>query len=327
MTYKIKIQCFSLAIAVILLIIKSAAFWLTKSNAILSDAAESIVNVLTAGFGLYSLYLAAKPKDKDHPYGHGKIEYISGGLEGGLMSLAGILIIGKALYNFYRPQTLNQIDIGIIVVALSTIINFGMGHISERVGKQNQSLVLIANGKHMKSDAYSTIGILIGLGLVLATDLIWIDNLVALLTGIFIVTMGFKIVRKAQAGIMDETDFELVEKVVNHLSKNRKEDWIDIHNLRIIKYGDSIHVDCHATIPWYYNIKESHDLVEDIELNINNILNNKLESFIHLDPCNSNSCSICKMANCPERSANFQKKVNWTLENVIQNTKHNLTSN
>ena len=249
MNYKIKIQCFSLAVAVTLLIMKAAAFWVTRSNAILSDAAESIINVLTAGFGVYSLYLAAKPKDEDHPYGHGKIEYISGGLEGGLMSFAGILIVGKASYNFYCPQSLQQLDLGLIVVAISTIINFGMGYIAERAGKQNQSLILIANGRHMKSDAYSTIGILLGLSLVLITGYIWIDNLVALLTGIFIAGMGFKIVRKAQAGIMDETDFELVEKVVNQLSLERKDDWIDIHNLRIIKYGDSIHVDCHATIP------------------------------------------------------------------------------
>ncbi|MCP4123221.1 MAG: cation transporter, partial [Bacteroidetes bacterium] len=273
-------------------------------------------------FGLYSLYLASKPKDTDHPYGHGKIEFIAAGLEGGLITLAGIGIIIKSAYNLIFPDPLEQLDIGLFIVGGAGIINFLLGAAAERTGRNNNSLTLIASGKHLKTDAISTVGMILALGIILLTGWVWIDSIVAILIGAYIIFTGFRIVRVSIGGIMDEADFSLLEQVVEHLKSNRRDNWIDIHNLRIIKYGDSIHIDCHVTMPWYFTVKESHDEIEAIEELIMEKLPNNLESFIHVDPCLSSSCGICQVKDCSERAHPFKNRMEWTMENVMQNMKH-----
>lgn len=301
---------------------KFLAFYLTGSNIILTDALESIVNIATGTFGLYSLYLAAKPKDEDHPYGHGKIEFISAGLEGGLIAIAGISIIFKSIYNLIYPTELHSLDIGLLIVAVAGLINFLIGYFAEKVGKANQSMTLIASGKHLKVDAYSTVGMLIGLALVLFTSWFWLDSVIAIIIGVIVIFSGIKIVRASVGGIMDEADFELIEEMVELLENERQDNWIDIHNLRIIKYGDSIHIDCHVTLPWYYTVDEGHDEIEKIEKIIDAKFPNNLESFIHIDPCVKTSCSLCQLKNCDKRREPFKATVKWTLNNVMMNKKH-----
>ncbi len=323
---KVQVQVLVLIAGFVLLIAKFGAYFITHSNIVLSDALESIVNIVAGAFGLYSLILATKPKDEDHPYGHGKIEFISASIEGTLIILAGIAIILKSIFGFFRPSTLNSLDIGIVIVGLAGLINYFLGWMAENKGIKTGSVTLIASGKHLKTDAYSTIALILGLILILITRLWWIDNLVAITMAIFIIYSGLSILRKSIAGIMDEADFELLESVVRQLNIERRENWVDIHNLRIIKYGDSLHVDCHATIPWYYNVEEAHDEIESIEKSINGVLKNDLESFIHADACVSNSCEICLVKSCKERKHPFKKKIEWTLKNVMQNSKHDIKS-
>ncbi len=319
---KIKFQWLTVIVGLALLIGKFLAFHITQSNIILSDALESIVNIATGFFGLYSLYLAAKPKDEDHPYGHGKIEFISAGLEGGLITLAGIGILVKSIFNLFYPEELNSLDFGLLIVAIAGAVNFLIGFYAEKIGKANNSMTLIASGKHLKTDAYSTIGMIVGLGLIVLTGWSLLDNLIAIFIGGLIIYSGLKIVRASVGGIMDEADFSLINSIVKHLEANRQDNWIDIHNLRIIKYGDAVHIDCHITLPWYYNVEQGHDEIETIEKLIDEKLPNNLESFIHIDPCIKTSCSICNLKDCKERREPFDHKIIWDSNNVMLNKKH-----
>jgi cation diffusion facilitator family transporter len=321
---RIGLQLVILLIGILLLLTKFFAYYLTNSNAILTDALESIINIVAGGFGLYSLYLAAKPHDEDHPYGHGKIEFISASIEGSLILTAGLIMIVKAGYNFFVPVEISSLDTGVVLIAISGAVNFIMGVMAQRSGAKNNSLTLIASGEHLKSDAYSSLGLVTGLGLILLTKVLWLDNVVAILMGLVIIYSGFRILKHSVAGIMDEADFKLLDKVVAHLRANRRENWVDIHNFRIIKFGEKIHIDCHTTIPWYFNANEVHDELKLVEENIQDIIPNNLETFIHADPCIPESCKSCIKQDCTVRQFPFETKIEWTLENVMKNKKHYL---
>jgi cation diffusion facilitator family transporter len=312
------------AISVILLSIKFIAYYLTHSVAVLTDALESIVNVVAGFIGLYSLYIAAKPRDINHPYGHGKAEFISAAVEGTLVLSAGAIIIYKAVQHLIYPVPINSIDWGIILVGSTAIINFGMGLIGVKYGKKNQSLALIASGRHLISDSYSTFGIIGGLLLIFFTKLVWIDSAVAMIFGAIIIYTGYKILRRSIAGIMDEADEELLTQMVQVLNANRRENWVDLHNLRVIKYGSILHVDCHLTVPWYLNVQEAHREIEALGSLIKQRFGESLELFVHSDGCLYVQCPICIKSDCPVRHHPFEKKIEWTLENILRDKKHQL---
>ena len=320
----LRIQKWVAIISLVLLTIKFIAYYSTHSVAILTDALESIVNVAAGFIGLYSLYVAARPKDRDHPYGHGKAEFLSAAVEGTMIGAAGAIIIYKAIQQLLHPVPLHKIDYGMLLVALTAVINFALGYYCLRIGKKNNSAALIASGQHLQTDTWSTVGIIAGLALLYITRQEWIDSIVALLFGIYIIYTGYRIVRSSVAGIMDEADMKLLGRMVDLLNKNRRENWVDLHNLRVIKYGSVLHVDCHLTVPWYLNVHEAHREIDVLAVLIRKEFGESLELFVHSDGCLPFSCRICNKAGCTERKNNFEKQVVWTLENVAQNKKHTL---
>lgn len=324
--YNLKIQKRIAVLSVILLIIKTIAWYLTGSVAILTDAFESIVNVVAGFIGVYSLYVSAKPIDTDHPYGHGKAEFISAAIEGTMITIAGLIIIYEALNNLIHPHTIKKLDYGIILTAATGLINFIAGYICIKTGKKNNSLALISSGKHLQSDTWTTMGIVVGLILLLFTGLAWIDSVVAILFSVFIIYTGYKITRTSVAGIMDEADTALLNKLVLMLNANRKENWIDLHNLRIIKYGSRLHLDCHLTVPWYLNVHEAHKEIDALSGLVKNEFGESVELFVHSDGCLDFSCQICTKMDCNVRKHAFEKKVEWTMENILSNNKHRLAT-
>jgi len=320
----LNVQKWVALVSVLLLVVKFIAYYSTYSVAILTDALESIVNVAAGFIGLFSLFVAAKPRDMDHPYGHGKAEFLSAAIEGTLIGSAGAIILYKAVQNFINPVELQKIDYGIWLVAATAIVNYIMGFFCLRIGKKNGSLALMASGKHLQTDTWSTVGIVIGLVLLYYTGYKWIDSTVAILFAFFIMYTGYKILRHSIAGIMDEADTKLLTRMVTLLNANRKENWVDLHNLRVIKYGNVLHVDCHLTVPWYLNIHEGHREVDALAALIRKEFGESLELFVHSDGCLPFSCRICDKSNCTERKNNFEHRINWTLENVSQNKKHEL---
>ena len=320
--YNLKIQKRIAALSILLLIAKTFAWYITGSVAILTDAFESIVNVVAGLIGVYSLYVSAKPRDQDHPYGHGKAEFISAAIEGSLISIAGLIIIYEALNNLIHPHSIKKLDYGIILVAVTGLVNYFAGAICIKTGTKNNSLALISSGKHLQTDTWSTLGIVIGLVLILITDLLWLDSAVAILFAILIIFTGYKILRSSVAGIMDEADSSLLKKMVQTLNENRKENWIDLHNLRIIKYGSTIHLDCHLTVPWYLNVHEAHKEIDALSSLVKNEYGESVELFVHSDGCLEFSCKICTKRDCHVRKHSFEKKVEWTMENISSNHKH-----
>ena len=321
----VQFQFVVVVVGIVLLAAKFTAYVFTHSNAILTDALESIVNVAAAFMGLYSLRLSAKPRDKDHPYGHGKIEFVSAAVEGSLILFAGLMIVGKSSYNFFHPNKLEDLDLGLIIIVATGVVNYLIGFIAERQGSKTGSIALVGSGQHLKSDSYSTAGIVVGLILILIFKIWWLDSAIAILFGGWIIFIGMKVVRKAIAGIMDEADYELLEKLIFKLNENRQTAWVDIHNTRVIKYGTVWHIDCHLTVPWYYTVKEAHHEIESFYSLVSREFQNPSEFFIHSDYCSPpHQCRICILEICHERKAPFEKKVEWNLETVLKNQKHGL---
>ncbi len=320
----LKIQFFVTALSIVLFVLKFVAYFMTHSLAVLSDALESIVNVLAGAIGLYSLYVASKPKDKEHPYGHGKAEFISAAFEGSLIITAGLIIFYEAIMAFFEPNILHSLDNGIWVLLSTAVLNLAAGLTAKTIGKKNNSLALISSGQHLVLDSFTTFAVTIGIGLVMITNYPGIDTYIALLMGLWIAYNGYQIIRQSLAGIMDEADLALLEEVIQELNKGRNEKWIDLHNLRVIKYGAQMHIDCHLTVPWYFNVNEAHFAVDDFSALIKNKFGDSVEFFVHTDGCMPFSCPICTIENCDKRKAPFKQKLNWTIENVLSNLKHQL---
>ena len=214
-------------IAILLFLCKLAAYYLTQSVAVLTDALESTVNVLAGLIGLYSLHIAAKPRDEDHPYGHGKAEFLSAAVEGALVTMAGLIIIYEGITDLIHPNQLHRLDAGIYIIAFTAIVNFIVGTYCIRKGKRNNSIQLVAGGKHLQTDTWSTTGIIVGLALIWYTKLPWLDGVVALFFAGLILYTGYHILRRSIAGIMDEADRQLLQDLISYLNEHRRENWID----------------------------------------------------------------------------------------------------
>ena len=320
----LNLQKWVAGISVVLLAVKIVAYYATHSVSILTDALESIVNIMAGFVGLFSLYVAAKPKDMDHPYGHGKAEFISAAVEGTMIGSAGAIILYKAGKNLFHPVELHQLGFGTWLVAAAAAVNFITGYFCLRTGRKNNSLALIASGKHLQSDTLSSLGIIIGLILLSLTGYVWIDGAVAILIGLIIIYTGYRILRRSIAGIMDEADVKLLTRMVQILNANRRENWVDLHNLRVIMFGNVLHIDAHLTVPWYLDVHQAHAEIDALGALVRKEFGESLELFVHSDGCLPFSCKICDKKDCKVRNHSFEKRITWTLDNISQNKKHGL---
>ena len=322
MNTKYKLILTSFGISLLLMIVKFIAYYITYSSAILTDALEAIINVVASGFAFYAIYLSSQPRDLNHPYGHGKIEFFSAGLEGVLIVLASIFIVFHATESLIHPQVFKDLQIGLIIISLGTLINYLLGYFIEKEGITQSSPTLMADGKHLKLDAISGIILVVAVLLVYLTNYAWIDGFASILFALFMAWNGVKIIRKSIGGLMDETNEEVLDKVVNILKFHKKDEWIDIHNLRIQEYGSDIHIDCHLTLPSYWNLEKVHETVHEFEEILGKEFPSNVEIFIHADPCLPECCYYCKVENCPIRTSVQTKTVDWNQLNLTLNQKH-----
>lgn len=313
----------SIIVSTLLCGIKFYTYFLTKSLVILSDALESIINIVAGLFAFYSIYLSGKPRDLEHPYGHGKVEFFSIGFEGAMIFLAGCVILYEAVYHLISPQIINQLNTGLYLVIFSAIANLILGWYLIVSGKKQNSLTLLGNGKHVISDSYTSFGVLIAIVLIYFTGKNWIDPVASIIAAVIILVSGFKLLSKSIAGLMDETDMETVEELVKILSEHRQPNWIDVHNMRVQRFGNYFHVDCHVTLPYYLTLEQVHEAISAIDKIVNeHFKNGQIEFFIHNDPCVEVSCLHCVIDTCPVRRKAFIRKVEWSKENVLPNQKH-----
>lgn len=320
----IRIQRFIAWLSVLLFLSKMLAWYLTNSVTVLTDALESIVNMVAGFLGLFSIVFAARPRDTNHPYGHGKAEFLSSAVEGTLILIAGVIIIYEAILHILVPHQLEQLNLGLLIVAISGGINFIAGKYAERKGKKSNSAILISAGKHLQTDAYSTVAIIIGLLLLVLTrnKWPWLDGAVALCFAVIIMITGYKVLRRSISGIMDEMDMPLLTEVIEVLQKNRKPEWVDLHNLRVIQYGSLMHIDAHMTLPWYYQVADADREIHTLESLIRSHFNNQVELFIHIDGCMPYQCKLCALSECPVRQEPFREQLKWDIDNVWADSKH-----
>ncbi|PUZ20326.1 cation transporter [Chitinophaga costaii] len=321
---ELRIITVSLVVSFVLTVAKFAAYFLTHSVAILSDALESIINVVAGAFACYSIYLAGKPKDENHPYGHGKVEFFSIGFEGAMIFIAGILILFKAGQNIFLDRKPDDISNGLWIEIATTLANLWLALYLKAAGKRMSSITIAGNGQHIMTDVYSS-GALIGALLLMRfTGWHWVDPAVSILLGVVILVNGYKLLRRSISGLMDETDMQLVDKLIHVLNTHRRDTWIDVHNMRVQQYGNNYHLDCHVTLPFYLPLSDAHEEMKSLEHLVTKEWEShgEIEYFIHSDPCLPTSCRICKLLECPVRSFAFEQLLTWDRENVLPNKKH-----
>jgi cation diffusion facilitator family transporter len=307
---------FSLFVSVILMTVKFYAYKITGSSAILSDALESIINVVAGAFAMFSIVVAAKPPDKSHPYGHGKIEYFSAGFEGALIILAAIGIFKTGISHLLYPHPLEYLQHGIFLLIGASAANLLLGILLIRVGKRNQSLVLTADGKHILTDVYTSLGVLAGLFLVHYTGWFWLDGVIAIIVGINILITGAKLVRHSYAGLMNKAEPDLLQEIADLLIANRKDIYIDIHQLRAWRSGNFVHIDFHLILPRDFALECAHREHKALEKTIQEYFGGRASVMIHLDPCLDQECPVCGQSLCTLRHSHQNELVRWTLASM-----------
>lgn len=317
---KLRVQRTILIAGILLLVGKFAAYLLTNSVGILTDALESIVNVVAGAMSLWGLWMAAKPKDSKHPFGHGKVELLTASIEAILIIGAGLLIIWEGAWRIAIPEMPQKLDIGIIIIAVAGAANWILGAWSIRVGRRHSSIALIAEGRHLQSDTYSTIGLIVGLVLLYITDIAWIDGALALVFGAIIIYTGIGILRQTFSNLLDASDDEMLSRIASHLEKVRADDWIDVHEFRVISYGELLHIDCHLTLPAAYDIARAHDRADELETHISEAVAPRTAMIsVHIEPCNNRLCSTHKIE-CDLRCEEFDHRQPFTAKSITAST-------
>ena len=282
---------------------KVVAFVLTGSSAIFADAAESVVNVAAAGMLLWSLQVAAQPADSDHPYGHGKIELFTAGLEGVLILAAAAMIAVEAIRNLTGGGLPQELGVGIPLLAAASAMNAGLGFYLVRVGRRTGSVALEADGRHVLAEVWPSVGVVLGLTLVQLTGWAILDPLIALAVAGFIVREGLSLTRRAFDGLMDAADDELLGQLTEILDTDRPAEWIDLHGLRAWRSGAELHADLHLVVPRFWTAEALHQIHDEVEQRVLTLESGEGDVVVHFDPCEAHYCRRCVLEPCPVREA------------------------
>jgi cation diffusion facilitator family transporter len=306
----------TLAVGAGVLALKFLAFHETHSQAIYSDALESIVNVVTALVGMFVISYASQPVDEDHPYGHGKIEYFSAAFEGGLIMFAAILIFIEAIKAQIHHEPLENLQVGLWIIAVCAIVNLAAAGALRIIGKKFASPTLSATAVHLMTDVVTTIGAIIGIALVRMTGLAWIDRAVSVVLGGWMAYSGVQLVRRSVAGLLDAEDASLLERLAEIFQKFAGDGIIQIHHTRVIRSGWFHHIDAHVVVPEFWSIEQAHERLNTFEDSVIHAYEFGGEANFHLDPCHRKYCTMCDYPNCPVRQFQFIKRMPVVIEHL-----------
>jgi cation diffusion facilitator family transporter len=273
----------SIAAAVITIGLKLTAYGLTGSVGLLSDALESLVNLVAAIMALVMLVIAARPPDDDHAYGHSKAEYFSSAVEGVLILVAASSIVWAAIPRLSAPQPLEAVGLGLVISVLASAINFGVAHVLLRAGKQHNSITLEADAHHLMTDVWTSVGVLAGIGLVFLTGWIILDPIIALLVAVNIVWSGVQLVRRSTLGLMDTAIPADEQQIVRQVLDRYAAEGIDYHALRTRQAAARRFISVHVLVPNSWSVQQGHALVERLESDIRQALPNTTV-LTHLEP-------------------------------------------
>jgi cation diffusion facilitator family transporter len=273
----------SIAAAVLTIALKAWAYWLTGSVGLLSDALESLVNLVAASIALVVLTIAARPADEDHPYGHDKAEYFSSGVEGSLILVAALSITVTAVDRLLHPQPLEQLGLGLSVSVTASFINFAIARTLFAAGRRYHSITLEADAQHLMTDVWTSAGVLLGVGAVQLTGWARLDPIVALAVAANIVWTGVRLLRRSVLELMD-TALPLEEQtIIKNILDQYQHDRIQYHALRTRRASARRFVSVHILVPGAWTVQRGHDLAERIEAQIRGQLANATV-FTHVEP-------------------------------------------
>lgn len=273
----------SIGAAIVVIALKGAAYWVSGSVGLLSDALESLVNLVAAGALLLALRVAERPADEDHPYGHEKVEYFSSGLEGAMIFVAATLIIVTAIERLVNQKPLDAVTIGLAISGGATLINFVVARILLSAGRRRHSIALEADAHHLMTDVWTSIGVLVGVGAVALTGWLWLDAAVALLVAVNILGTGARLVRRSARNLMDAALPESEQAKVTRILDALRSDGLGYHALRTRQAGARRFVELHLLVPGGWSVQHAHDVVEHIEADIRRELQNATV-LVHVEP-------------------------------------------
>ncbi len=273
----------SIGTALVTIAMKGVAAWLTGSVGLLSDALESTVNLVAAVVALVALRAAARPPDENHHFGRGKAEYMSAAVEGGMIFVAAGLIVWTAVERLISPQPVQQAGIGLAIIAAAAAVNLAVGALLLRAWRRHRSITLEADGKHLLTDVWTSVGVLVGVGLVVVTGWERLDPLVALAVGVNILVTGWRLLRRSGAGLLDVALPPQDRAVVDELVASYRARGIDFHALRSREAGRHRFVYVHVLVPGDWTVVAGHDLCEEFEREVALALPGTT-TFTHLEP-------------------------------------------
>jgi cation diffusion facilitator family transporter len=306
----------SFGVGVVMFLLKTGAYFITNSAAILSDAMESVVHVIATGIALYSIVLVGRPADRKHPYGYGKVEYFSAGIEGALIVLAAIAICYQAVADLIGGSHLKSLDVGAWAVGSAGAINLLLGIYLIRTGRRTNSLVLIADGKHVLTDSYTSIGVLVGVMLVEVTGITILDPLFAIAVALNIIYTGYDLVGQSIRGLMNTADLETLGRIVDVVNQSRTDEMIDLYKLRAWSSGEQRFIDFHLTLPYYLPLQRSRAIGDALHDVISDAFDGQAEVMLHLDPCSAVCCAFCPKPDCSERQGTQGEVREFTVANA-----------
>jgi cation diffusion facilitator family transporter len=280
---------------------------------------ESVVHIAATSIALYSVALSSRPADESHPYGHGKVEFFSAGLEGGFIVVAAVAIIYSAVRDMIFGRDLVDLDTGILLTLVASVVNLLLGWFLIRRGKTTDSLALVADGKHVLTDSYTSFGVVAGLALVSLTGVTILDPLVAIAVAVNILVSGYGLMRLSIGGLMDESDHRTLDRFYDIVGRIRSAEWINLHHLRIMRSGREHNIDFHLIIPFYWTVQEAHAFQSRVVKQISSQLQDSATVLIHLDPCIRSYCAACSVDPCAARAEQFVEHRPWTISSMTGN--------
>ncbi len=310
----------SLSTSAFLLGLKFWGYFITRSEAVFSDAMETIVNVAAAFVALLVILATAKPADREHPYGHGKFEFFSAAFEGGLITFAGILIVFEAIDALINGSELKNLDRGIFVVMIAAVMNLILGLHLRYSGKRHKSVALEASAKHVLSDVVTSVGVFLGLVLVRVTGKIWIDPATAIVVACYLGFTGGKVVYDAFSSLVDREDRSLLQQLLKSFTDNWFPGIIRVHHTRIMRSGNYHHIDAHVVLPEFWTVEKAHEETNHFENLVIKTYPYEGEIHFHMDPCRRAYCRVCDYEFCPVRREQFVQRKPATFEEFVSPT-------
>ena len=262
----------SIGAAILTISLKAAAYFLTGSVGLLSDALESLVNLVGAVMALTMLIIAARPPDEEHAYGHDKAEYFASGVEGALIVVAAISIAIAAIPRLITPQPLEQVGLGLAISIVASLINLVVARILIRAGRQHRSIAIEADGRHLMTDVWTSVGVVIGVAAVVMTGWVRLDPLIALLVAANIVWEGWKLLKRTIAGLMDSALPEAERAIIQDILATYEPEGIQFHSVRTRQAGVRRFVSMHVLVPGEWTVHTGHQWLERIESDIRQAL-------------------------------------------------------